>query len=244
MKKLLVYMPLTFPSIPAKVFKSFLKMTGPAAQAALRERGIEMLEPLIHDKFPIDLNRNDAFRLAISGKYEADYIMCCDGDQIFKNDTILKLLDTLEENPEAGGVTGVYFTKSFPHRAVAGRYSPWSPSLEAKRGSLAEQGFIAPDGQQTLFFKHLQYFDVVQPIHVFGIGCVLFRTDCFKELEQPFFKYVNGYSTGGDYTFPGQSEDMWFCNQLYQKGIKVLVNPKVQVGHLVEKIICGNEAED
>ena len=170
--------------------------------------------------------------------------MSCDGDQVFKSDSLFKLLDTLEEYPEAGGVTGVYFTKSFPHRAVAGKYSPWSEKLEPKRASLASQGFIAADGSQTLYFKHLQYFDVVQPIDVFGLGCFLMRTDILKKIKQPYCKYVNEYSTEGDYTFHGHSEDMWFCSQLKQAGVKILVNPKVMVGHVTEKVICCNEAEE
>jgi GT2 family glycosyltransferase len=242
-KTLLVYAPLTLESISSKTFRSFVEMTSPEVQEKLAEKGIKV-RFLVHDKFPIDLNRNDAFNLAVSNKYNADYLMCCDMDQVFKKDTILKLLETLDEEPEADGVTGVYYTKSPPHRAVVGKYSPWSDTLEAKRGSLEAQGFIAPDGQQTLYYKHLKFFDVVQRVHVFGIGCLLLKTECFKKLEQPFFKYVNGYSTGGDFTFQGHSEDMWFCSQLYQKGIKILVNPKVQVGHVVQKVIHGNEADE
>lgn len=241
-KTLLVYAPLTLDFIPSKVFTSFLEMTGPEVQEKLAEKGIN-LKILIHKKFPIDLNRNDAFTLATSNKYKADFLMCCDMDQVFKKDTILNLLETLESEPEAQGVTGVYFTKTFPHRAVVGKYSPWSKDLELKRASLQSQGFISSDGQQTLYFKHLQFFDVIQRVHVFGIGCLLLRTDFFKDMEHPMFKYVNPYSTGGDFTYQGHSEDMWFCSQLYKKGIKILVNPKVQVGHMVFKEITGNEAE-
>lgn len=243
MKTLLVYAPLTFDFVYSKTFISFLEMTSFEVQEKLAEKGIN-LKILIHKKFPIDLNRNDAFTLATSNKYKADYLMCCDMDQVFKKDTILKLLETLESEPEAQGVTGVYFTKTPPHRAVVGKYSPWSKDLELKRESLKSQGFISPDGQQTLYFRHLQFFDVVQRVHVFGIGCLLLKTDFFKDLEQPMFKYVNPYSTGGDFTYQGHSEDMWFCNQLYQKGIKILVNPKVQVGHVVLKEIMCNEAQD
>jgi len=241
-KILLVYAPLTFTSISSRVFRSFLDMTGPETQEKLAEKGVK-LKFLIHDKFPMDLNRNDAFNLALSNKYQADFLMCCDMDQVFKKTTLLDLLATLEEYPDASACTGLYFTKTYPHRAVVGKYSPWSKDIELKRGSLKEQGFIAPDGQQTLFFKHLQYFDVVQPVHVFGFGCVLFRTEILKNLVQPFFAYTNQYSTG-DATFYGHSEDMRMCSKLYMAGAKVICNPKIMVGHIVEKVICGNEAEN
>lgn len=242
MKTILIYMPFTFPTISAKVFKSFTEMTGPEAQETLSERGYK-LKIYISTKFPICLNRNEAFDLAAT-KYNADLVMACDGDQVFKKNTLTTLLDTLEENPEADAVTGVYFTKTFPHRAVVGKYSPWSPSLEPKRESLKSEGFVGPDGNQTLYFKHLQFFDVIQPVDVFGLGCFLMRTEILKKIQQPYCKYVNAYSTGGDFTFQGHSEDMWFCSQLKQAGVKVLVNPKVIVGHVVEKVIMGNEADE
>lgn len=243
MKKVLIYLPFTYPTISAKVFKSFTEMISPSNQAILAERGYRLLDPYISGKFPMCFNRNEAFEACQNSK-EADLMFCCDGDQVFKKDTLLKLLDTMEEYPEAGGVTGVYFTKSFPHRAVVGKYSPWSDKLEPKRAALASQGFIAPDGSQTLYFKHLQYFDVVQQVDVFGLGCFLFRPEILKKIQQPYCKYVNEYSTGGDYTFHGHSEDMWFCSQLKKSGVKILVNPKVIVGHVTEKVIYGNEGEE
>lgn len=244
MKTLLVYAPLTFDKISSKTFKSFIAITGPDAQAILKEKYEIDLKILICDKFPIDLNRNYAFDIAQSATYEADYVFCADMDQVFKKDTITKLLDTLIEHPESGGATGVYWTKSYPHRAVVGKYSPWSENIEMKRKSLESEGFIAPGGMQTLYFKHLQYFDVIQPVDVFGLGCLLIKTEILRKIKQPYCKYVNAYSTGGDFTFLGHSEDMWFCSQLKQAGITILVNPKVQVGHVVEKVICGNEAEE
>lgn len=240
-KTLLVAMPFTWGSISAKVFTSFLDMISPEIQEKLAEQNIK-LKILIHKTFPIDLNRNEIVDLAVSNKYSADYLMFCDGDQVFKKDTLTRLLASLEDDVD--GVTGIYFRKSPPHRCVVGKYSPWSEHLENKRTSLESQGFIAEDGQQTLYYKPLLYFDVVQRVHAFGMGCILLKTEFFKNLERPYFKYVNGHSTGGDFTYLGHSEDMWFCSQLYKKGVKILCDPKVQVGHVTEKVIFGNEAEE
>ena len=240
-KILVVYVPLTFAQISTKFFKSFLEMTGEDIRKDLREKyGIEMIL-MIHDKFPIDLNRNDAFDRAVS-KYDADYIMCCDADQVFQKNTIPTLLNTLLES-DVDAVTGVYFRKSPPHKTVVGKYSTWNKDIELKRQSLYEQGFITNDDHQTLFYKPLTHFDVVQPVDISGLGCFLFKADILKRIEQPFCKYVNPYSTGGDFTFEGHSEDMWFFSQLKKAGVKILVNPKVVAGHIVEKVIIGNEAE-
>lgn len=242
MKVILIYMPIAFEFMFVKVFKSFMDMTGEDVREKLAERGYR-LKFYLSNKFPIDLNRNEAFDIA-KKRFDADLILCADGDQVFKKNTLLTLLGTLEDNPDADAVTGVYFTKTFPHRAVVGKYSPWSDTLRSKEASLKSQGFIDKDGNQTLYFKHLQYFDVVQPVDVFGLGCILIRTSAFDKIQQPFTKYFNAYSTGGDYTFQGHSEDMFLCHQFKKAGVKVLVNPKVVVGHMTSKVICGNEAED
>jgi hypothetical protein len=242
-KNLVVYMPMSYPTLSTKTFRSFLEMTGPSVQDVLNSKNIK-LEYLIHTKGPLDLNRNQAMDLAISNKHNADYMMFCDGDQVFKGDTILKLLATLEENPEADACTGIYFRKEPPHRCVVGKYMPWNENLELLRPAFKSQGFIAPDDQQTLHYMPLRYFDVIHQVHVFGMGCVLFKTACFDRLDRPYFKYVNGHSTGGDFTFNDHSEDMWFCSELYKKGVKVLCNPKVSVGHVVEKVIYGHEQDE
>lgn len=239
-KILVVYVPLTFSQISSKFFKSFLEMTGEDIRKDLRDKyGIEMVL-MIHDKFPIDLNRNDAFDRAVS-KYEADYIMCCDADQVFQKNTIPMLLKTLIDS-DVDAVTGIYFRKSPPHRCVVGKYSPWSPDLERKRESLESQGFITDLGEQTLFYKPLMYWDAVQPVDISGLGCFLFKTDVLNNIQQPYCKYVNPYSTGGDFTFEGHSEDMWFFSQLKKARTKILVNPRVIAGHICEKVIVGNEA--
>lgn len=238
MKNLLIYAPLTFSSISSRVFRSFLEMTRQEVPGC-------KTDILICDKFPIDLNRNYALDLALTSKYDADFVMCCDLDQVFQKDTIIKLMETLEEAPDAGAATGIYFRKTYPHRCVVGKYSPWSENLELKRKSLESEGFVDPKtGQQTLYYKPLLYFDVVQQVDAFGLGCILFRADALRRIKQPFCRYVNGFSTGGDHTFLGHSEDMWMASQLKQAGVKVLCNPKIYAGHVVEKVIFGNEADE
>lgn len=235
-KNLVIYAPLTFSTISSKVFRSFLEMSREPIPGF-------KTDIFICDKFPMDYNRNYAFDLTLTSKYDADFVMCCDLDQVFKKDTIVKLMQTLEDAPDAGGVTGIYFRKTPPHRCVVGKYSPWSTDLEMKRKSLESEGFVGKDGKQTLYYKPLLYFDVVQQVDVFGLGCVLFRSDTLRKIKQPFCRYVNRFSTD-DATFLGHSEDMWMCSQLKQAGVKMLCNPKVQVGHVVEKVIMGNEAEN
>lgn len=230
--KILVYMPLSWPNIPSKTFKSFLDMTRYPIE------GVK-LDVLVSDTYPLCRNRNEAVELATSSKYDADAIFFADADHVFPETAVKDLLDHLSDDFPV--VTGIYWRKGPPNTCVAGFYSPWTKDMEMKRASLEKNGFLAPDGSQCLFYRPLKDFDTIQPIDVCGMGCVLVRTDVIKKLELPYFGYVNAYTTGGDYTINHCSEEMIFWAQLKKKGIKALVVPSVRCGHITEKVIGGPE---
>lgn len=236
-KVLVLYIPLTWSTVHSRVFKSIMDMIHPEILELLDSEFGVVISPLIHDPFPIDFNRNDAVVRAIED-HGADYVMFCDADQVFPRNTLVELLKLVSD--EFPVVTGIYFRKKPPHTCVIGKYLPNDQVAEARKAPLAGQGLLTDSGDQCLYYRDLQSFDVVQPVDAFGMGCVLVRTDVFSKLEQPYFKYINGYTTG-DYTFQNITEDMWFCAQLKKKGIRTLCNPKVLCGHMVEKVIVGNE---
>lgn len=232
---LIIYMPLTWPQISSKVFTSFVDLVHSESQNGLKSKyGLDM-KVLIHDKFPLDRNRNSAVELALSNKYQADYIFFFDADNVIPPHTVERLMDHISD--EFPIVTGLYWRKTPPHTCVAGHYSPWSKDMEMRRLSLESQEFIAPDGSQCLYYQPLQDYTTVQPIDVAGMGCVLVKADVFKKLEMPYFKYVNPYTNGGDYTTIHSSEEMWFWAQCKKKGIKALVDPSIRCGHVVDRVI-------
>lgn len=241
MKSLVIYMPMSWPQISTKCFKSFVNLISPESIDELRTKYDVEPKLLIHDIFPLDRNRNDAVELALSNKYEADYIFFADGDQVFPKRTIQRLLDKISD--EFPVVTGIYFRKVAPYTCVAGKYSPLTNGLESKRQSLTEQGFVLPDGGQCLFYKPLQDFTVTQPVDVSGMGCVLVKAEIFKKLKQPYFGYVNCYNNGGDYTIDHCSEEMIFWAALKKAGIKVLCDPSIRAGHVAERVIGAMENE-
>lgn len=204
-----------------------------------REHNVKMVT-MVHTKFPIDLNRDSAVDRA-DREFKADYLQFLDADMVFPKDTIPRLFAHCSD--ETPVVTGVYWRKGGTMRCVQGKYSPWSESLEKKRGSITEQGFIAPDGSQTLYYKPLTSFDVVEPVEVTGLGCLLARMDVLKGMDLPRFKYTNGYTSCGDFTFEGCSEDMWFNSELRKRGVKIMCDPTIRCGHLVEKVIGCPEVD-
>lgn len=239
-KILVVYVPCTWSTVSRRFFQSFVEMTGPDIQEEMDKKWNVKMVTMVHDKFPLDLNRNSAVDRA-DREFKADYIQFLDADQVFPKDTIPRLFQHITD--ETPVVTGLYWRKGGTMRCVQGKYSPWSDSLEKKRGSIAEQGFLSSDGSQCLYYKPMTSYDVVEPIDVSGMGCLLVRTDVFKALDLPYFKYVNGYSTGGDFTFEGCSEEMWFFAQLKKKGIKMMCDPSIRCGHLKEVVVGCPEAD-
>lgn len=239
MKKLVVYLPLTWPQISTKVFTSFVDLVHGQAQNGLKTKHEIDLSVLIHDKFPLDRNRNSAVELMLSTQYNADYIFFHDADNVIPKGGVEKLLSHISD--EFPIVSGIYFRKAPPHLCVAGHYSAWNPNLEMRRESLKEQGFIAPDGSQCLFYKPLLDFTTVQPIDVSGMGCLLVKADVFRKLEMPYFAYVNPYTNGGDFFIDHASEEMLFWAQCKKKGIKALVDPTVRCGHVAEVVIGANQ---
>lgn len=67
------------------------------------------------------------------------------------------------------------------------------------------------------------------PIHGGGMGCALIRTEIFKKLEYPWFKWVNYESR------EVLSEDLYFCEQCNKNGIEIYADTRVRCGHLFRR---------
>jgi cellulose synthase/poly-beta-1,6-N-acetylglucosamine synthase-like glycosyltransferase len=233
MKKVLIFLPYTWPTISTKFFKSFLEMT------RFPIPDIET-EVVVSSTFPIDRSRNEICDLAVSNKHNADYVLMVDGDNILPKDALARLLENCSD--EYPVVSGLYFRKTPPYRAVPGIYTSWKDH-ETQRGAIEKMGFIDKDGNQCLFHRNVTDFDTVQKIDASGCGCLLIRTDVFKKIDLPYFAYFDPYLEGGDFTFDHITEDMLFFAKLHKAGIKTLLVPTVRCGHLAEKVIGCPENE-
>lgn len=230
-KKLLIYIPNTFPAISSRFFKSFTEMSRVSID------GLK-IEILISDTFPLDRNRNKAADMALSSKYSADYMLFVDADNILPGDAIERLMFHVSD--EFPVVSGLYFRKKPPYRAVAGHYSGWKDH-ENQRGTIESMGFIDKDGNQCLFYQPVRDFDTIQPVDVSGMGCILVRMDVFKRITLPYFAYFNPYSLAGDFSIQHASEEMLFFCKLRKAGIRTLLDPTVRCGHEVLRVIGCTE---
>lgn len=227
---LLLYLPITWSSVPRETFKSILELEKP--------KNVNVI-PFIHTVSPLDFNRNDAIERAIFD-FKADYIAMFDADQTFPRDTLIRLLETnSDKNPVT---TGVYYRKTFPHYTVVGNYVPMSDKIEMKKTALKSMGFMNGE-EQCLFYTPVDPPDRTTPfeVDVSGAGCLLIKTSVFARISQPYFKYFNGYQTG-DHSIGRISEEMWFFACLKKEGIRVMCDPRVQCGHLMTKEVTYKDA--
>jgi len=239
MKTLVVYMPLSWPNLSSRVFRSFVDLISPEVRKELADKFDVQVKTMISDTFPLDRNRNEAVDLATSNKYEADYIFFADADNIWPKNTLVSLMSNISN--EFPSVSGLYWRKGAPHVCVQGHYSGWEKH-ELKRKVIEQMGFIDKDGNQLLYYKPLKDFDTKQPIDVAGCGCLLVKAEIFKNLSLPYFGYFNAYSLGGDFTITHVSEEMLLFAKFKKAGIKTLVVPEVRCGHITEKVIgCSEE---
>lgn len=228
--KIAFCIPLSWSSIPRETFKSVLAIKAPADST---------FEPIIETCVPLDLNRNRLVEEAIGRR--SDYIFFADMDMTFPPDCVLKLLENCTDSTPI--VSGVYYRKKEPHYPVCGRYVEWSKELEPYKFSLKNKGFMYFNETQYLFYRPVDAITAKEPmqIDVSGIGCLLIKTSVFNKLNQPYFKYVNGYMDG-DHTLGRISEEMMFWANVKRAGIKVLCDPRVQCRHLVEDWVGQSEA--
>lgn len=241
MKTCIVYIPCSWLAVPRQFFTSFLNMISMPVQTHLKSVYGVQLKFMVSDTFPLDRNRNEAVELAVE-RYKADYILFIDADMVFPKETLLHLFETIQKAPI---VTGNYHKKHSPHQSVAGWFSAWNTKINGFREILQKHGFVTESGDQCLFYTSANDWRYDKPfeIHVSGMGCVLVDCSIFEHLKQPYFKYLDTYMTG-DMALEGVSEDIWFYTQCFKAGIKILCDPRVQCGHLVEREITFMDQEN
>lgn len=137
-----------------------------------------------------------------------DYLWFVDSDMIVPPDALTRLLKLDAEFATGWAMGGVGATTT----SIA-NYDAWRKHFSFKTADevMAHASPFAVDGS--------------------GLACALIKTGLFKRLEYPYFRYVeygNGMVLG---------EDVGFCLDLMNKGIKMICDPALKVGHIKHVII-------
>lgn len=235
-KLLMIGQPITGNWLHKKVYGSCMNVISPVVMFDLLMDYQVMTVARIINDFPIDYNRNKFVDEALAAG--ADYLMFMDMDMTFPARTIPMLFENLTD--ETPVVAGMYFLKKEPFSPVIGRYIDWTDNLLKAKDNLKKQDLWMDDGtehgKQLIMYRSITYYDKEKgpfQADVIGMGCVLVKADVFKKLKRPYFRYSYDPEKG-DPAWQKLSEDMYWCAQLKQAGIPIMIDPRVQCGHLME----------
>lgn len=231
-KILVIYQPITSNTVAKKFYESAIHVMSASNLMHLVEKYGVQVKLHIDPNFPIDFNRNNAVETSMQS-YLADYIFFMDTDQTFPSNTLRNLFELISEKHPI--VAGVYHKKSPDYAPVVGRYADWTPEYKAVKHHLKSQGFVDRKGRQTLYWNPIHFYNKTKPFYadLIGAGCMLVDTQVFKRIKRPYFRYAYDPLLK-DPALNKISEDMWFCAQLKDAGIPILIDPRVQCGHLTE----------
>lgn len=230
LKTLIIGQPVAGRDVPKKTYLSMLQIMSPNNMLNILERFEVVSTVRVLSDFPIDYNRNKFIDDSI--RDGADYLMFMDMDMTFPANTLECLFENLsDEHPV---VAGMYYLKKEPFSPVIGDYTEWTDELLKHKEFLDSHGFVSKEGKQLLKWRAFNGFDETKPFYadVIGAGCFLIKADVFKKLERPYFKYIPDPEK--DHTHNKISEDMYFCAQLKKAGVPIVIDPRVQCGHLTE----------
>jgi hypothetical protein len=69
----------------------------------------------------------------------------------------------------------------------------------------------------------------VQECNGLGMGFTLFNMDVFRAVDPPWFRTVQEVGPDGAKAY---TQDLWFFQQVREKGLRVACDTRVRVGHL------------
>ena len=205
--KILIAVP-TFENIYPDVFKAIYD---------LDTRGHEVSFEFVRG-YDCATARNRIAQIALDRK--TDYVLMVDNDVVLPKDALLNLLDG-EKNVALG---------YYAHRGADNRYNGRTCicKLEDENGkayfnypleseyTAAEMRNFAANGKKKI------------RIHGGGMGCVLIKTEVFRQIPYPWYDWVN-YA---DEKRMMLSEDLFFCERCKTAGFHIFTDARVGCGHI------------
>lgn len=153
------------------------------------------------------------------GKLPYEYLMWIDSDIVFDVESFMSLFNKMEKNPDLEVLSGVYLMENRVHTTVV---KDWDIEFFKKNGSFQFLKMAELINHSASDPRGLIQVDYV------GMGWMLMRRGVVEKLQYPWFK-PHFHQIGDSYDFT--SEDVGFCHDLKEKGVKIWVDPTIKVGH-------------
>lgn len=175
----------------------------------------------VRNKCLLGNNLNGIHQKPFQGQIDYDYVMWIDSDQVFSVDMFKRLLAHQKDI-----VSGMYMMSNLKHLAVV-------PKMDAdyfvKNGS-----FEFLSRESLIEWKKENTESSLMDVDYCGMGFMLIKRGVLETLEYPWFQPklttiqdMCGNIIVQDYN----SEDVYLCKTLKDKGYQILVDTDVLVGH-------------
>ncbi len=153
-------------------------------------------------------------RIIEDPKNKFKYILTIESDNIVPIDCHIKLLKAIEQTG-AAAVGALYFAKGF---------DTWFPMAfgDPSKGQF--------DCQPRDVYEASMKEQLMEVCGV-AMGCTLFDTSIFRELEPPWFVTYQEDGTGGK-QFGGASQDLYFSRRVREIGRRLFVHCGCLAGHI------------
>lgn len=144
----------------------------------------------------------------------ADYVLMVDNDIVLPSDALIRML----EDPKD------ICLGAYAHRNADNTYDG-----KACLYHLGEHNYTNLfTAEEMKILREAGEYKI--EIHGGGMGCALIRSDVFRRIAYPWFKWIN---------YPNQevlSEDLFFCEQCAKNGIRIYADTRVLCGHIFRHI--------
>lgn len=209
--KILIAVP-TFENIYPDTFKSIY---------GLDSAGHEVFFDYIRG-YDVATARNKIAQAAIDEG--ADYVLMVDNDVVLPEDVLVNMTDDLKD------VCLGYYA----HRDADNIY----------RGRTSVCKLLQPDGSKYFNYPLESEYTAAElqelreggttklQIHGGGMGCALINVDLFRQLNYPWYDWVN-YA---DDNRGSLSEDLYFCERCRKKGIPIYTDTRAACGHILRRV--------
>ena len=138
-----------------------------------------------------------------------DFVFWLDSDMVFKPDTLVRMMDTLQKN-DFDILSGLYFR----------RVPPYSPVLFEK---------LEMQGANCIHEEFDKIPDEIFEVAGCGFGCVLMKTDVFLDVQS---KHGAMFAPIGSH-----GEDVSFCMRARECGFKIYCDPSIICGHVGYSVV-------
>lgn len=223
---------------------------GKRVTAALDHHGWQDAEPVWVDQYPSVAAQRD-YALMAALKMGGSHVLFLDADNTWTADHTL--LARILAYHSDGIAAGVYHLKSWPYWPVvlrdpfveddrdnAPKHAEWQAAIDAAmlHNDAAEVERLAAKEPRATYNIGYRYVraevegDMVFPADLVGMGCTLVPVRVAQHLPRPWFEYMPDHVGQ-----PSVTEDVAFCARARAIGCPIIVDPRIQCGHIGQQEI-------